>query len=483
MGVLLRVLWGAFWRTMVFGLVVAAGIVLMNRTDRWEVEAVVAEQSGAPQGRVGLVVVALAMPEQYDPVFFENFLDKLFTSVIPWPINVLAGADAGVALMDPDRPYAPDRFEPQRLADVWGREADIDGVPWVEKHRRGEVRWQKPSATVPHDTGYFLYPDRKGGIRTATAKTMLKARYIYYANLPDGYLPHESQTMDMARTAITQVDQVRPLVAAQVADAFDPWQLEQAVRAVLDAGVDTLIVASVQPIHSDFEEYNGSFQKVHKVIEAWRATNGGKPIDIMIAPMLASQPSFDTLWLDHLDATVPSAGSAGQSAEVVISLHGLPVSLVDSDSWSGRTPSVTDRIAPKIAAAMSAKGYASVEVTAAFEGFADGPEDPGDRLLSVAEQIRVGVGKGADVVAVLPIEFMAENTDTLFAHAVLIFDGMPGYASYQGPPEGTDWARPYVRDFQTGSTRVIYTGSPGGAMQTQAARPLADAILSLWEQP
>ena len=40
---------------------------------------------------------------------------------------------------------------------------------------------------------------------------------------------------------------------------------------------------------------------------------------------------------------------------------------------------------------------------------------------------------------------MAENSDSLFGHSALMFDGFPGYRTYMGPPPTTDWAKPYVR--------------------------------------
>ena len=112
---------------------------------------------------------------------------------------------------------------------------------------------------MPHDFGFYLYPERKQGMRTAAAKTVAKARFIYYPVLPGGYLPHASQTRAMAEAAIAAVKARHPIVAGEVADAFDPQPRKQAIERVLDAGADTLILASAQPIYSDFEELSGSF--------------------------------------------------------------------------------------------------------------------------------------------------------------------------------------------------------------------------------
>ena len=82
----------------------------------------------------------------------------------------------------------------------------------------------------------------------------------------------------------------------------------------------------------------------------------------------------------------------------------------------------------------------------------------------------------------LPIEFLAENTDTLFAHAALMFDGLPGFKTYQGPPDGVDWSKPYVRQFQQGQTLQIYAGSPGSDDQARASQALASGIGTLFKK-
>jgi hypothetical protein len=479
---LIKFIWGVIWRVTAFSLVVGAGLWWANRGSDWRGDAIIAKGDTAIEGKAGLIVVALMQPERYEPKFFENFLDKLFSQVIPWPINVLAGADTGVVLVDPTQPFMTQRFEPRKLADIWGREADVDGIPWIEKYRRGQLRWEKPSTTVPHDPGVFLYPERKQGMRFAAAKTAIKARYIYYPALPGGVLPHYAQTRDMAQGAIDQAMARHPIVAGAVADAFDPYQKEQAIFRVLDAGIDTLILASAQPIYSDFEELDGSFVSVHKSVEKWRKKHGGKPVKLVIAPYMASRDSFDALMIGHLAATTPPATAPGQAAMGIVTLHGLPPSLVASDSWAGRVKQVEARMKPKVAAALRAKGYAKVEVGFASEGFGDTMEDPDNVIVSVREMWDRAAKQGFAVASAVPIEFLAENTDNLFAHSAIMFDKLPGYRTYQGPPANVDWAKPFVRQYQIGKTRILYAGSPGGATVPQQSAILAEAIGTLFTQ-
>ncbi len=476
MSVFGKAIWGITWRTALFCLPVALVIGWMNHNDRWDANEALNSANNYVEGDAGLIVVGLAQPERFEEEFFINFLEKVFTEAIPWPINALAGADGGVVLMDPARPFAPKRFEPTQLQDLYGKAVDVDGTPWIERYRRGELRWEKPSATVPHDTGMFLYPGRKQGIRTPAAKTAAKARYLYYQRLPNGYLPHFGQTVGMSEGAIRIAQARYPIKKAAFASAFDPKQKADAVRSVLDSGIKTLVLASAQPIQSDFEELNGSFASVYKTVKTWEAEHPGKSIKIVVAPSLAMERPYEQLWLDHFASTVPPATKPSDSAMGIITLHGLPPALAFTDSWKRRSDKVVARLKPQMEAILKAKGYGRYSVAAGAEGFSDKLEDPDNLLVSAAELFTQARAAKRTIAVAIPIEFLAENTDTLFAHSALMFDGLPGYSLYQGPPAGTDWSDPFKREFVANGTRIIYAGSPGGAQQGRASEALALAI-------
>jgi protoheme ferro-lyase len=482
MNKLVSIIWGIAWRTGLFFGAITLLLLTLNHRQSWDARKYLETQDAKLEGKVGVAIVALAMPEKYEPMFFENFVNKLFTEVIPWPINVFAGADAGIALLDPTNPQATERFEPKVLADIWGRTTDIDGVPWADKYRKGEIRFVKPSKTIAFDSGFFLFPKRKGGVRTATAKTLLKARYVMYARLPNGYLPHFSQTMALGEAALVQLRVRHAIGAGAVVEAFNPAQMERSVQGILESGIDTMVLASVQPLYSDFEELKGSYSHVYDIISDWQKKNPSRKVKIVIAPYLASAPSFDQLWTGELTRVAPIAAKPGQStARVILSFHGLPVSLINSDSWTPRAKAAADRLRPALQAVMRAKGYGNVDVIQAAESFADRIEDPKNQIVSVAEEYARAKADKVDLAIALPIEFLAENTDTLFTHSAIMFEGQPGFTPYQPPPDNIDWSKPYVRQFQNGSTTIIYAGAPGGDAAPKAGAVLADAVGTLWK--
>lgn len=62
----------------------------------------------------------------------------------------------------------------------------------------------------------------------------------------------------------------------------------------------------------------------------------------------------------------------------------------------------------------------------------------------------------------IPIEFFAENTDTLFSHAMFNFEDIPGFDRYQ-QVDYPDWSVPYTREYVVDGTHLIYNGVPVGA--------------------
>ena len=101
-------------------------------------------QDPVPVGKVGIFSTALIMPENHNHAFFHNIVIKIFKVIVPWPFRLLATKDSGVALLDPHHVHAREKFEPTRLEDAFGRDRDLDGVPYLQKYKEGKVDWVPP---------------------------------------------------------------------------------------------------------------------------------------------------------------------------------------------------------------------------------------------------------------------------------------------------------------------------------------------------
>ena len=475
------------WRALVAGAIAGIGpvviiLTMMNQPKdwpfNWDAEAAIAAQPAAARatGRTGIIVVALLQPSRFEPAFYVNFVDKLFEIAIPWPINRLAGRDPGVALIDPDSPDHQVRFRPRTLISFDGRSHDWDGEAFAAKYARGEVDWVAPSPGTAGDIGSFVYKGRAGGAPGPSQRAMLKARAIYYARLPGGYLPQRDQTLAMVASAFARVRTNPAVAGAVVYDIFNPHDSRTAIVNLLDSGVKTIIIGSTLPINSAFEEYRSAYPKLNALITEWAQRRGKPAPTLLFAPQLADMPGYAPLWARHLAAAAPPPPTPDATATLVVSLHGLPIAQQQSDSWVDNARRATALLAPQLTAALRSRGWRTIRTVVAQEAFGDSVDDPANKLVSVAEVFASARQRGDALAIAVPVEFLAENTDTLFLHSYLMFSGLPGYQRYAGPPAATDWQKPYVRRFASGTTTMMYIGTPGGEAQADAGAVLAAAI-------
>ncbi|MFN7176454.1 MAG: hypothetical protein ACK4MX_06135 [Thermaurantiacus sp.] len=477
-------------RAFLWGGLLATGFIvllffLMNQPRGWPFHwdayrAVQAQPADAvAEGRVGVIAVALMQPSTFETGFTENFIVKLFEVAVPWPVNVLARRDRGVALIDPGNADAAAPFAPRTLVAADGRAEDWDGIPFVEKWRRGRVDWVPPSRTTAGDIGTFLYPHRTGGTSSPAQRAMLKARDLYYARLPDGYLPQRDQTLAMLQAAFADLSWHPAVVATGIYDIFAPLDAERELERVLESGIDTLVIGSALPIHSAFEEYRGAYPKLKRKVEAWAERTGRPMPRLLFAPQMGEMESYAAFWARHLERTAPAPPSPEAAATLIVTLHGLPVAQRRRDPWVQNSERAVAVMQPQLVAALQKRGWRTVRVVAAQEAFADAIEDPADRILSVREVFERAAARGDAMAIAVPVEFLAENTDTVFLHSLLMFEGLPGYERFEGPPEDIDWDQPWVRRFRLDRTDVVFTGTPGGAYQAEAGAVLAETFRRL----
>ena len=113
--------------------------------------------------------------------------------------------------------------------------------------------------------------------------------------------------------------------------------------------------------------------------------------------------------------------------------------------------------------------------------FASHVWDHDDKYLSTNEAYWNAINDGYDYVIGLPIEFFAENTDSLFYHAIKNYEGFDDYRIYD-PFDYPDWSVPFTMEFQQGKTRVIYNGVPVGKYQPYVVEAFYLAIDSILKQ-
>lgn len=478
---------------IVLVVVVAAGgygtFTYMNRTPpqlkepnyfRIYKEQLASEEAMTPEGNVAIFMSGLIMPEDFRMPDFYN-LSLKSAQYIPWPVRNFAMSDPGVILLDTEKYYEFEAFEPTNLVDAYGSTMDVDGTPWIERYHRGELIWVDPSPSQHLSHGYFLYPDRKGGMPGPAQKLVNKARIYYYgknAGFVSGKVPHEAGNWAIVEATLKKINEKYGDVPYRWVTAEDFHIARKAMFELLDGGADTIVLASPRPIYSHHEEFNGSIKHAMHYIHEWEEAND-KKIKVIITQNLADFPvihqTYAHMLRDRLD-TLPS----GSDVKIVVSLHGMAWDLVPNEAWIELSPAYIEPVMALMNNVVAEYDFGRTEVVESQDHFADPYNNPDGKYLSTNMAFWDGINDGYDYVINLPVEFFAENTDTMLYHAMSNYEGFPGFNHYD-PVDYSDWSVPYTRTFDIDGTKVIYNGLPVGrynAPIVEAFYQALDTILS-----
>jgi hypothetical protein len=458
-----------------------------NRDPSLDLYAYWQDQDPVPAGKTAVFVIGLSTKEDYDPTWWYNIYQHIAHNIIPWPVRNLALADNGVVLMDPNHDYSTVKFEPTNLVDRFGNERNMDGVPYIEKYRNGEVEWVDAPESIHLGTGNFLYTGRQDGVPSAAGKTMSYARLWYYGRgIEGGKVPAPWQKQRIYDIAFDKLRAAYPDVEHREADTMSPYEWRSSLFELLDRGVETIVLMSPMAIYSDFEDFHNGFLRSVEMIEEWKGRNG-RDIKVIIAPPMGHfkpmRDAYLSMLKDKLD-TLPS----GSSVKMVWSVHGMPWRAFPGESWLKVAPAYCDPLVAETEELFSTYDFSRTEVVVSQDHFADHYWDPEQESLSTHRAYLEGVEAGYDYVLNLPIEFYSENTDTLFYHALVNYEGFPGYDVYDviDYPK-TKWDEPYTKQYRVENTDIHYLGVPTGTRYrphvAQAMFESLDSILSNAARP
>jgi protoheme ferro-lyase len=385
-------------------------------------------------------------------------------------------------LLDAERYYEFAEFKPTRLVDLHGGERDVDGVRFIDKYLRGEVKWVSPDPRQHLDHGYFLLTTRKQGIPTMSAKLMTKAKVYYHGKgFANHKLPHEAGMRAIVDASMARVQEKYGPIPWRMVTADNFGMLADAVNELLDGGADTILIAPAAPIYSHHEEFNGSFRHAIHDIEHWQEQHPGRKIKVILGPQLGDFPVLRQAYLnmlrDRLDA-LPKGKEV--DVKVAISVHGMPWDFVPNEAWLKLAPVYRDAMLKDAADVLATYDFGRKQVVLAQDHFADPINNPEGRYLATNQAFKDAIAEKFEYVINLPIEFFAENSDTMFSHAMFNFEGFKDFDRY-ATVDYSDWTVPYTREFQIEATRVIYNGLPVGkynAPIVEAHFQAIDSILS-----
>jgi protoheme ferro-lyase len=437
-------------------------------------------QDTRPEGKIGVFATALIMPTNHNHAFFHNIIHKVFKAVVPWPFNVLALKDNGVALLDPAHCHARKEFTPARLEDAFGNDRDLDGTPYIAKYREGKVVWVPPSSRIYLDHGYFLYKGRPCGEPSLCGKVGNKSRLYYYGSgIKQRKLPHWEESFKIINTAFDRLRQKYPAVEFRSETNMFFYEMKQKLHGLLDAGCETIVLIAPMGIYSHFEEFNSGFRHCFEYIEEWKQKHPGKKVKVIIGPQMGNyQPlrqAFLDMLKDRLD-TIPQ----GSDVTVAVTVHGMPWDAFKWEAWLELAPAYREKLFAEVTAMVKGYKFGRTNVVTCQDEFADPIWDPQQKYLSTNRAYLNAVKDNYDYAIGLPIEFFAENSDTLMHHAMKCFENFDKY-NIEDPVDYPDWSVPYTREMVQGKTHVIYNGVPVGKYQKhviEAFYQACDSVLS-----
>lgn len=452
-----------------------------NRRVKPDYYEVYKTQDTIPEGRVGIFVTALIMPETLDPDFFLAIHRKIAENVIPWPFRLFALADRGVALMDPERYIEFEEFTPTRLEDCQGSDRAPDGETYIEKYRRGEVTWHPPMKRRHKDLGYFVYTGVKGNMPTAAGKLINKARIWYYdRGIVQKKLPHWQGSFAIIEGAMEKIEKKYGSLPWKAESSLYYDRMKRKLHELLDAGCDTIVLVAPMAIYSHFEEFNSGFYHSFEYIHEWEQAHPGKKIKVIMAPPMGQfevlREAYIAMLADRLD-TLPE----GADVTVAVTVHGMPWERFAWEAWLEFAPPYRDAMVRDVEALLERYPFDRTKVVLCQDEYASHVFDPDDEYLSTNEAYWNAIDDNYDYAIGLPIEFFAENSDSLFYHALKNYEGFDDYNVYE-PFDYPDWSKPFVMEFTQGTTTVIYNGVPVGKYRRYLIDALSQSIDSILAQ-
>jgi protoheme ferro-lyase len=424
-------------------------------------EVLFKRQPKQPAGKPGVIIAEMGMPEEYEFEFYNHFMQHVFSYVLPPFIKPLVLADRGVGLIDPDHPLAREPFKPTCLVDAYGSETNRAGVRYLDC----PVQWIKPNKKNPWDHGYFLYKgDGPNGAPDVCDKVGAKIVGWYYGRLlPEKKVPMRSQMRKVYEEAVQELS--RRCLEAEFRSAYymRPQTIQAAVEELLAAGCQTIIYQSTNcPVYCDFEDYGYALPMLHDFV------NGRAPV--IMADQLGNQPATREAFLAMLRDLLKEI-PASASVWLILSRHGHPFKKETQDT---RAPLYLEPIAAGAREILQQRG-GKWELSFSCDEYADDYWDPKRTKVDTHDIYQKAIEQGYDYAIELPIEFLAENTDLMFFHAMKKFNAFPDY-DCNNPVPYPDWDQPLRRFFHAGKTTGIYAGTPVGPYRKYIVQAVVDSI-------
>lgn len=413
-------------------------------------------QDTAIEGKAGVLLTALGQPEEYDFAFFDRYLMQIFNAAFPPVLKPLIMNDKGTVLMDPEHLEASERFAPSQLMDCFGHTGNEEGVPYSNL----EVEWIPPREEG--SPGHFLLEDKNGFI-DIVEKVSIKIAASYYGRMPGKKVPFVQQHRALFDDVNALLVRHFPGVPMRWAWSMYPETIEEAVNELIGEKVNTIVLLDCFHVYSALEEFNSLFKEVRDAV-AERAK-------LVFTPFPGAYASYRRAYVRMAeDEILPLP--AKEKKLLVLTRHGFPEIPGDPFPLLGRVFYLN--LKKEIEQALD--GTNTVVVYADTD-FAGEDQDPKEQKLASFEALEMGLKENYDHIIFILVDFMAENTDSIFAMRLETFEHL--HFTYEEQVPYADFSQPFRSELYEGKTRIVVAGTPAGKYRPDIARGIFDAIATV----
>ena len=408
------------------------------------------------EGKPGVLLTALGQPEEYDFAFFDRYLNQIFHAAFPPLLKPFIMADRGTVLMDPDHLKASEEFTPGKLIDCFGHAHNGQGTPYTELH----IEWVPPREEG--SPGHFLLKEKNGYV-DIVEKVAIKIVASYYGKMPGKKVPFMEQHIAIFDDLKALLTQSFPGLAVRWAWSMYPHTIEHAVDELIGEGVATIVVCDFFHVYSALEEFNSLFVEVKDAV-AERAK-------VIFTPFPGAYPSYRKAYVKMAEDDILPLPQ-GERKLLVLTRHGFPE--IPGDPYHELARVFYLNLQKEIEAALA--GTTTVVVFADTD-FAGEDMDPGEEKLASFEALEMGLKEKYEHIIFLLVDFMTENTDSIFAMPIETFEHL--HFHYPGKVPYSDFSKPFRTELTAGESRIIVAGTPVGTYRPFITRGFFDVIATV----
>ena len=291
-------------------------------------------------------------------------------------------------------------------------------------------------------------------------KSAIKVNAHYYGRMPGNKVPYMQQHEALFADIRGLLQAECPGVSLRTGWAMYPETVIKAVDELIAGKAETIVVCDLFPVYSNLEQFQALFPEIERMV-------GGRA-KIIYAPQVGALASyrhaFVRMDLDEITKLPPPAKKL-----LVLTRHGFPD--MSGEPYHELALSFYGNLQRETEEALSGTG---TRVLFADTEFSDGKDDPDNKRMASSEALKLGISEKYDYIVFVLVDFMSENTDTVFCARDEALD--PVDFSYGGSVPYADFNQPFRTELLHESTRIIIAGTPVGPQYRRLlARGITDA--------